>query len=70
MKEGTNAEVDAKWGFLKNIINSDAFFSKGAHGPGCGAECREKERKEAEAKAKKEKEEREAKLKKLKAIEK
>jgi len=28
--EATKAEVMARWGFLKNIVNIDSFFSSGA----------------------------------------
>mmetsp|Transcript_22369 Transcript_22369/g.34629 ORF Transcript_22369/g.34629 Transcript_22369/m.34629 type:complete len:244 (+) Transcript_22369:132-863(+) len=29
-KAGTNQKSEAKWGFLKNIVNIDSFFSSGA----------------------------------------
>ena len=29
-KNGMKAENQAKWGFLKNIVNIDTFFSSGA----------------------------------------
>jgi len=39
--EGLKSEsaLTAQWGFLKNIINIDAFFSAGAMGPGCTGRC-------------------------------
>lgn len=27
---GVNSKADAQWGFLKNIVNIDTFFSSGA----------------------------------------
>ena len=52
MSAGASAETEAKWGFLKNIVNIDRFFSSGASASSSGKTDAQRRAEAAAAKAK------------------
>ena len=52
LNEGASSETQAKWGFLKNIVNIDRFFSSGASASSSSGKTDAQRRADAAAKAK------------------